>query len=106
MKVFSGGVLPCSMTEPQTAPQSNDEADRRVYIDSLPVSEVAPMMEAVKLWEYSSWHEIRFCVNMAKLYGCRPLEADVDNFNNFLVALYHYGRVQGIRAERAKRNRR
>lgn len=64
------------------------------------------MMEAVKLWEYSSWHEIRFCVNMAKLYGCRPLEADVDNFNNFLVALYHYGRVQGIRAERAKRNRR
>lgn len=62
---------------------------------------MAPMLEAVKLWEHSDYTEIRFCENMARLYGCIPLDADGDNLNNFLVTLFHYGKVQGIRAERA-----
>lgn len=79
------------------------EAAREVYIDALSVAEVASMMEATRLFEYANTDEHKFCVNMAHLYGCVPLKEDGSNLNNFLVTLYHYGKVQGIRAERARR---
>lgn len=79
------------------------EAAREHYVSSLSVAEIAPMMETVKLFEYAGFAEMTFCMNMAKLYGCVPLKSDGDNLNDFLVTLYHYGKVQGIRAERAKR---
>lgn len=79
------------------------EAAREHYVSSLSVAEVAPMMEAVKLFEYADFAEAIFCMNMAKLYGCVPLKSDGNNLNDFLVTLYHYGKVQGIREERAKK---
>ena len=79
------------------------EAAREHYVSSLSVAEIAPIMEAVKLFEYAGFTEMTFCMNMAKLYGCVPLKSDGNNLNDFLVTLYHYGKVQGIRAERAKR---
>lgn len=74
-------------------------------MQSLSVAQVAPIMEARKLYEYSEAHEIRFCKEMARVYGCVPKEGDAENLAGFLTTLYHYGRVQGIRQERARRKR-
>ena len=82
------------------------EQERKVYASSLSVAEVGQILEAGKLWKYSTWREIRFCKNMAEMYGCKPLDSDGDNLNNFLVTLYHYGKIQGIRQERARKRRR
>lgn len=81
------------------------EQEREVFCNSLAEDEAAPMMEAVKLYAYSTCYELRFCENMARLYGCVPLDSDGDNLLTFLCTLYHYGQVQGIRAERARRKR-
>lgn len=81
------------------------EQGRKIFCNSLEADETAPMMEAVELFRYSNCGELRFCGNMARLYGCIPLDNDGDNLLNFLCTLYHYGQVQGIRAERAKRKR-
>lgn len=79
------------------------EAAREDYINALSVAEVAPMMEANRLFKYANTDEYKFCANMAHLYGCVPLKEDGNNLNNFLVTLYHYGKIQGIREERARR---
>ncbi len=81
------------------------EQERKVFCNSLSADETASMMEAVKLFRYSDCGELRFSGNMARLYGCIPLDSDGDNLLNFLCTLYHYGRVQGIRSERARRKR-
>ena len=78
------------------------EQERKVYVNPLSVAEMAPILEAVKLYDYSDYSELRFCRNMARVYGCKPLEADGDNLDKFLITLYHYGKVQGIRQERAR----
>lgn len=82
------------------------ERERERYANSLSVAEVGQILEADKLWKYSTWKEIRFCRNMSEMYCCKPLSGDGDNFNNFLVTLYHYGTVQGIRQERARKRKR
>lgn len=63
------------------------------------------IMEAVKLGDWTTWDDIQFCIGMAKVYGCKPLEADVWNFYKFLFAIYNYGKVQGKREVRARRKR-
>ena len=63
------------------------------------------IMEAVKLGEWVSPDDMMFCTEIAKVYGCRPLETDAWNFCKFLCALYGYGKVQGKREERARRKR-
>ncbi|MBS6396490.1 MAG: hypothetical protein KH452_05005 [Clostridiales bacterium] len=85
--------------------QCDEEKAREVYIDALSVAEVAPMLEAARLLNYSDYDELRFCSNMARMYGCKPLEGNSDNLIKFLVTLYHYGKVQGIRHERTRRKK-
>lgn len=63
------------------------------------------MREAIRLGEYVDYEEYRFCRKMADAYGCTPLQIDGDNLYKFLQTLYHYGKVQGIRQERAKRRK-
>lgn len=41
--------------------------------------------------------DIQFCIEIAKVYGCKHLKTDVWNFYKFLFALYDYGKVQGKR---------
>lgn len=83
------------------------EAARENYIHSLPYTEVAALMkaatEAAGLSQYASLEDSIFCERMMKLYGCVPLESDKTNLITFLITLFNYGKVQGIRAERAKR---
>lgn len=61
--------------------------------------------EAIRLGEYVDYEEYRFCRRMADAYGCTPLQTDGDNLYKFLSTLYHYGKVQGIRQERARRRK-
>lgn len=61
--------------------------------------------EAIRLGEYVDYEEYRFCWRMADAYGCTPLQTDGDNLHKFLSTLYHYGKVQGIRQERARRRK-
>ena len=76
-----------------------DEALRKVLSgDTCP-----QILEAARLLRYSTLREYDFCYNIAEIYGCRPLETEGDNLYNFLLTLYHYGIIQGIRAERARR---
>ena len=63
------------------------------------------IMEAVKLGNWVKQDDIQFCIEIAKVYGCKPLKTDVWNFYKFLFALYGYGKVQGKREERARRKR-
>lgn len=59
--------------------------------------------EAIKFGQGVNLDEMMFCKNMADTYGCRPLSNDKDNFIEFLSAIYHYGKIQGVRQERSKR---
>lgn len=53
------------------------------------------IMEAVKLGDWVKQDDIQFCIEIAKVYGCKPLKTDIWNFFKFLFALYGYGKVQG-----------
>ena len=64
------------------------------------------MREAIRLGEYVDCDEYIFCRSMADVYGCIPLRTDGDNLYRFLQTLYHYGKVQGVRQERARKRRR
>lgn len=79
------------------------EQERKVFCNSLTADEAGSMMEAVKFYQWSTCRELMFCENMARLYGCIPLDSANDNLLTFLCTLYHYGQVQGIRAERTRR---
>lgn len=59
--------------------------------------------EAVRLrpWTYSD--ELEWAYEMAKMYGARPLEADGLAFYNFIVDVFHAGRISGKREDRARR---
>lgn len=81
----------------------DEEKRREVFVNSLSVAQVAPIIEAQRLYQYSDVNEMRFCREMARVYGCVPKEGDNENLTDFLTTLYHYGVVQGIRQERAKR---
>lgn len=63
------------------------------------------MREAISLGEYVNCEEYTFCRRMADIYGCIPLQTDGDNLYKFLSTIYHYGKVQGIRQERARRQK-
>lgn len=82
------------------------EQEREAYIRTLPRVRISSMLEAVELSKYAKMKELFFCNDMARLYGCRPLKADGDNLRDFLVTLFHYGKIQGIRQERARKRRR
>lgn len=83
------------------------EQAREEYINSMPFSKVAAFMkkaqEAADLFKYADIEDSLFCERMMKLYGCVPLESDKSNLITFLITLFNYGKVQGIRVERAKR---
>ncbi len=83
------------------------EQAREIYINSMPFSKVAVFMkkatEAADLFKYADIEDSLFCERMMKLYGCVPLESDKSNLITFLITLFNYGKVQGIRAERAKK---
>ena len=77
---------------------TNAEFAREVYANSLSV-------EAEKFSQYADTAEYDFCERMARIYGCVPKNGDEWNLMKFLVTLYHYGTVQGVRDERKKRGR-
>lgn len=81
------------------------EQEREAYIRTLPRVRISSMLEAVELSKHAKKQELFFCNDMARLYGCGPLKADGDNLGNFLVTLFHYGKIQGIRQERARKRR-
>ncbi len=64
---------------------------------------IREVKEAVKLSQKADVDEMMFCKNMADTYGCKPLNNEKDDFYFFLSAIYHYGKIQGVRQERAKR---
>ena len=59
--------------------------------------------EAVRLGKYAIYDEAMIGIKIAEIYGCKPLNGDRYNFSAFLSTVYHYGKIQGIRLERAKR---
>ena len=63
------------------------------------------ILEAARLLRYSTLREYDFCYNIAEIYGCKPLKTEGDNLYNFLLTLYHYGIIQGIRARACKAKR-
>lgn len=83
----------------------DEESRREVYVQSFSMAQMAAIIEAERLYKYSSIEELQFCRKMAKVYGCVPKEGDEKNLMDFLTTLYHYGIVQGIRKERARRKR-
>lgn len=58
--------------------------------------------EAVDLEKYANAAECVFCVKMAEVYGCIPAKRE-DNLYLFMISLFHYGIITGIRKERARR---
>ncbi len=58
--------------------------------------------EAVKLSQKADVDEMMFCKNMAESYGYSSSSNEF-NYLSFLSAIYHYGKIQGVRQERAKR---
>ncbi len=83
----------------------DEEKRREVFVQSLSVAQVGLIMEAERLWKYATLQEQSFCYRMAKVYGCVSKAGNEDNLMNFLTTLYHYGVIQGIRQERARRKR-
>ena len=63
------------------------------------------VLEAVHMGEYADYEEWAFCRAMADTYSCKPLEADAANFDRFLCTLFHYGKIEGKREERARKRR-
>ena len=63
------------------------------------------VLEAVRMGEYADCEEWAFCRAMADTYGCKPLKADAANFDRFLCTLFHYGKIEGKREERAGKRR-
>ncbi|XBX05468.1 Lar family restriction alleviation protein [Enterocloster clostridioformis] len=51
------------------------EQEREAYIKALPQIKISAMLEAVKLSDYAEAQEKAFCNDMARLYGCRPLNS-------------------------------
>lgn len=49
--------------------------------------------EAVKLARRTTCNYLLFVAGMARLYNCKPLNMERDDFLLFLSTLYHYGRV-------------
>jgi hypothetical protein len=84
---------------------TNAEFAREVYANSLSVAQIAPIIEAEKFSQYADTAEYDFCERMARIYGCVPKNGDEWNLMKFLVTIYHYGTVQGVRDERKKRGR-
>ena len=82
---------------------TNAEFAREIFANSLSVAQIATIIEAERLWEYATVQERLFCHRIAKFYGCVSKEGNEENLINFLTTLYHYGIVQGIRAERKKK---
>ena len=81
------------------------ESKRNAFIRTLPQKSVADIIEADRLHNYAKQPEIAFVVTMMHVYGAVPLECDGNNLLRFLVTLFHYGFVSGIRQERKKHNR-
>lgn len=61
--------------------------------------------EAVQFRDYADAHDIEFCREMAEFHGCYSVKGENENLLEFLVSIFHYGRIQGIRQERARRKR-
>ncbi|PJJ27808.1 hypothetical protein [Lacrimispora celerecrescens] len=67
------------------------------------IDNVKNVEEAVKLAKRTTCNDLLFVAGMARFYNCKPLNMERDDFLLFLSTLYHYGKIQGIRQERAKR---
>lgn len=59
--------------------------------------------EAIRLRGHGTAVGCFFVRQMAREYGCHPVEGDGDNLMDFLCDIYVPGRRNGIRAERARR---
>ena len=59
--------------------------------------------EAVKLGKYAIYDEAMIGIKIAEIFGCKPLNGAGYKFAAFLGTVYHYGKIQGIRQERARR---
>lgn len=61
--------------------------------------------EAVQLRDYASVHDMEFCREMADFHGCYSVRGDNKNLLEFLASIFQYGRIQGIRQERARKRK-
>lgn len=68
-------------------------------------TENSRIMEAVKMGKWTSFDDIEFIVELAKAHNCKLSDSDDWNFWKYLIALYEYGKIEGKREERARRNR-
>lgn len=59
--------------------------------------------EAIKLGQYAIYDEAMVGIKIAEICGCKPSNGDGHKFGAFIGTVYHYGVIQGIRQERARR---
>ena len=59
--------------------------------------------EAVRLRPQAFASELIWAAEMAKMYGAYPLDADSSSFYNFIIDVFHAGRISGKREDRARR---
>ena len=62
-------------------------------------------VEAVRRRKHHTCAPADFCIEMMRLYGCKPVSGDADNLIFFLIDVFWAGWVAGIRHERARRRK-
>ncbi len=63
-------------------------------------------IEAIELSDYHNTIEAyHFLRDVCRIYRCYPKNGDEYNFFEFLNTIFHAGRIEGVRQERARRNR-
>lgn len=59
--------------------------------------------EAFKLGQYATYDEAMIGIKISEICGCKPSNKDGYKFGAFIGTVFHYGKIQGIRQERARR---
>ena len=62
-------------------------------------------VEVIRRRSFHTWAPGDFCMEMLKIYGCKPVSGDSFNLISFLIDIFWAGWVAGIRHERARRRK-
>lgn len=63
----------------------------------------AEVSETVKFREFTTYGELCYVREVARRYGCKPVDCDSFQFYRFLADIFHYGKIVGVRNEREKK---
>lgn len=73
--------------------------------DRIHTTGLVTPVEVVRRRKFHTVAPASFCIEMMKLYGCKPVSGDADNLIFFLIDIFWAGWVAGIRHERARRKK-